>query len=103
MIGSSEIGGAPKVIQCILLKPVHLSASINGSIGHYLQPVKMFNSEFASSAIMCANKRLATAPPAECPVIISEQVLLAGSSSSIALRRAATGLIILLATERNPE
>lgn len=51
---------------------------------------------------MCANKRLAMAPPAEWPVMIREQLLLDGSSSRRARSRAATGLIILRATDRKP-
>lgn len=67
-----------------------------------VQPVSMLSSDLACSASMCAYNRLATAPPAEWPVIRSEHVLREGSSSRRDRRRAATGLIIFLATDRKP-
>lgn len=69
----------------------------------YIHPVKMLSSDFTSSAIKCAYNRLAIAPPAECPVMSSEQPLRDGSSSKRDRNRAATGFIILRATERKPE
>lgn len=63
----------------------------------------MLSSDLVTSASMCAYSRLATAPPAEWPVMSREQVLREGSSSSKERRRAATGFIILRATWRKPE
>jgi hypothetical protein len=61
------------------------------------------SSEETPSAIICANNRLATAPPALCPVKIKEQLIREGFCSNISLSRAEIGLIIFRATERNPE
>ena len=85
--GSRETGGAPKVMQWMRLK----------------QPVRMLSSLLVSEASMCAYSRLATAPPAEWPVMRREQLLREGSSSRRERRRDATGRIILRATERKPE
>ena len=68
-----------------------------------VHPVKMLSSDLDSSASMWLYSRLATAPPAEWPVMSSEQVLREGSSSRRDRRRAATGLIIFRATDRKPE
>lgn len=59
--------------------------------GGDLQFVRMLSSDRVDWASMCAYKRLATAPPAEWPVIRREQVLREGSSSRRERRRAATG------------
>ena len=98
------MGGAPKVMQWMRLKPGYVNGDFSnlGTDDGCLQPVKMLSSDLTPSANMCAKRRLATAPPAECPVMISEQELREGSSSSNDLRRAATGLIIFRATDRKP-
>ena len=69
----------------------------------YAQPVRVLSSDFACSANMWAYSRLATAPPAEWPVMSSEQLLRAGFSASRDRRRVATGLIIVRATDKKPE
>ena len=68
-----------------------------------VHPANMVNSDLMVSESMCANKRLATDPPAEWPVKAREHELRAGFSSSNVRTRAATGLTIFRATERKPE
>ncbi len=73
------------------------------AVGIDIHPVRVLSSDLTSLASMCAYRRLATAPPAEWPVIRREQLARDGSSSSMERRRAATGFIIFRATERKPE
>ncbi|KAK1529643.1 hypothetical protein CPAR01_11955 [Colletotrichum paranaense] len=86
--GNKLTGGVPKVTQCTLLK----------------HPVNAFNSLPALGDVdnICAYNKLATAPPAECPVINRLYAARPGSSSSNCRSRAATGFTILRATAKNP-
>lgn len=71
-------------------------------IGGYEQSVNVFSSDSTSLASIWAYRRLATAPPAEWPVMTSEQFAHDSSSCRSDVNRAATGWIILRATERKP-
>ncbi|KAK7446467.1 hypothetical protein Landi51_07414 [Colletotrichum acutatum] len=86
--GNKLTGGVPNVTQCTLLK----------------HTVNAFNSLPARADVdtICAYNKLATAPPAECPVINKLYAARPGSSSSNCRSRAATGFTILRATARNP-
>lgn len=56
MSGRSEIGGVPKVMQWMRLKPLKLLATVcmyHDSVRHdYVQPVKVLSSDFTCSASM---------------------------------------------------
>ncbi|KXH63506.1 hypothetical protein CNYM01_10372 [Colletotrichum nymphaeae SA-01] len=86
--GNKLTGGVPNVTQCTLLK----------------HPVNAFNSLPALGDVdsICAYNKLATAPPAECPVISRLYAARPGSSSSNCRSRAATGFTILRATAKKP-